>query len=137
MNKQASSLLKKYLSAFLIGAVCVYAYAASREAGTLSGAALYRVLADAFTIPGLLMVCFGLLLVFSNEGALDGVGFGVSHMIAMLIPGKAAGKRETYLEYVERKRANRAKGFGFILITGAVYLAAAGVFILLYYHTAA
>ena len=93
---------------------------------------LYRVLCDAFTVPGLLMLMFALLMSVSNEGALDGVGYVAAYALKLLIPGGAL-KMETYKEYLERRRANRVKNYITLYLTAAVCLTLAGIFLALFY----
>lgn len=93
---------------------------------------VYRVLCDAFTVPGLLMLMFALLMSVSNEGALDGVGYVALNALKMLIPGGAL-KMENYKEYLERRRANRVKNYVTLYLTAAICLAISAIFLILFY----
>ena len=93
---------------------------------------LYRVLCDAFTIPGLLMLMFALLMSVSNAGALDGLGYVVVNGLKMLIPGGAL-KMERFNEYLERRRANRVRNYTPLYGTAAIFLAISGIFLALFY----
>ena len=92
----------------------------------------YLILCDAFTIPGLLFLMLGCMMTLSSQGALDGVTYVLKNAVRMLIPG-AALKMERYYEYVEYKRANRAKGYGFLYVTGLVCMGFALIFMVLFY----
>ena len=92
----------------------------------------YRIICDAFTIPGLLLLMFGCLMSLSNAGAMDGLGYAVVNGLKMLIPGGAL-KMERYKEYLERRRANRIRGYGFLYIVGAGCMAIALIFMILFY----
>ena len=92
----------------------------------------YRIVCDAFTVPGLLFLMFGAFMSLSNEGALDGLGYVCVNGLKMLIPGGAM-KMERYKEYLERRRANRVKGYGFLYVMGLGCMAIAGVFMALFY----
>ena len=46
----------------------------------------YRILSDAFTFPGILTICVGLLVFLSNAGALDAIGWMLKRLGKMLIP---------------------------------------------------
>ena len=92
----------------------------------------YRIICDGFTIPGLLFLMLGLLMTLSNQGALDGVGYVAVNALKMLIPG-AAAHMERYKEYLERRRANRVKGYGFLYVVGIACLAVSAVFMVLFY----
>lgn len=92
----------------------------------------YLILCDAFTIPGLLFLMLGCMMSLSRQGALDGVTYVIKNAVRMLIPGMAL-KTERYYEYVEYKRANRAKGYGFLYVTGLICMALSLLFMFLFY----
>ena len=91
----------------------------------------YRIICDAFTIPGLLFLMIGFLVSLSNQGALDGLGYVATSAFKLLIPN--SGMKERYGEYLERRRANRLRGYGFLYLVGAVCMAVAGIFMALFY----
>ena len=94
-----------------------------------------RNLSDAFLIPGMFTLMLGLLFWVASEGALDGVKYVVSFIPKMLIPGKHK-RIEKYGDYVERQNTKRKRGFGFLCIVGAAFVALAvacwGLFYLYY-----
>ena len=92
----------------------------------------YRLICDAFTIPGLILLMLGCLMSLSNTGAMDGLGYVVSIAVKMLIPGGAT-KMERYKEYLDRRRDNRVRGYGFLYLVGAGCMTIALVFMVLFY----
>lgn len=103
---------------------------------TLPAEERYRILCDAFTVPGLMLVLIAALVALSNEGSFDALGYAVRYTVRRLIPG-AGLRQETYGEFVERHREQgRVKGYGFLLHVGLVFLCTAGVFLYLYFKTA-
>ena len=92
----------------------------------------YRIICDGFTIPGLILLMLGCLMSLSNAGAMDGLGYVVVNGFKMLIPG-AATKVERFKEYLERRRANRVRGYGFLYVVGAGCMAVALVCMILFY----
>lgn len=137
MKTPLSKALIKYGISFGISFLLVYVFVAARvDFHNLSGTAAvdwYLILCDAFTIPGLIFLMLGCLMSLSSGGALDGVSYVLRNAFKMLIPGGAL-KMERYYEYKERKRANRAKGYGFLYITGLVCMALALIFMFLFYR---
>jgi hypothetical protein len=93
---------------------------------------LYRIICDAFTIPGLVLIMLGCLMSLSNTGALDGLGYVGSIAVKMLLPGGAL-KMERYKEYLERRRQNRIKGYGFLYLVGFGCMAISLIFMALFY----
>ncbi|MCR5459125.1 MAG: DUF3899 domain-containing protein [Acetatifactor sp.] len=125
----------KYVASFLAGGVLFCLYLFTREFPAAEATENFRMLSDAATIPGLLFTMFGALVWASSLGAMDGFSYGLSHVFQALIPGARNGKDETYAEYVARRREKygKAKGYGFLLVTGLIFLAVAVVFIALFY----
>lgn len=137
MRSSRSMWLAKYGISLGISLLlaCVYVFARVDIQNPLATGAVdwYRILCDAFTIPGLLFLMLGCMMSLSSQGALDGVTYVLKNAFKMLIPGMAL-KMERYYEYVEHKRANRAKGFGFLYVTGLVCMAIAMIFMVLFYR---
>ena len=133
MSKTLQKNLKKYGITVGLSLLLAYFYAAMRiDWANTEPVSLYRTLCDAFTVPGLLLVMSGLLMTFSNAGAMDGLGYVVVNGLKMLIPGGGM-KTETFKDYLERRRNNRVRGYGFLYVTGFGCLAIAAVFMILFY----
>ena len=133
MSKTLRKNLTKYGISFGISLALAYLYVALRiDWQNVQPVELYLTLCDAFTVPGLLMLMSGLLMTVSNTGALDGLGYVAVNGLKMLIPGGGM-KAETFKEYLERRRANRIHGYGFLYVTALVCLAVAAVFMILFY----
>ena len=117
----------------VIGGIITAVYVAGQDFSSQELLEKYRILCDGFTIPGFFLLCFGALIFASNEGALDGIGFIVGKAVKALIPVGRLRDRESFYDYIQRKRANRVTGYSFMLWTGAVFMAVALVFLALYY----
>ena len=128
--------LMKYGIGTSLALLMVYAFVALRvdfeDPGATALVDWYLILCDAFTVPGLLYLMFGAFMSLSNQGAMDGLGYVTVNGLKMLIPGMAT-KMERYKEYLERRRANRVKGYGFLYVIGIVCMVIAGVFMVLFY----
>ena len=110
------------------GVIVLHGYA---EAST--DADRYRILADACTIPGVVLMMCWVLVWLSGEGAFEGISYAFSYAFRMLIPG-ISKTPERYSEYVMRRREKgKVKGTGFLFFTGAVFFLAALLFIALFY----
>lgn len=135
MNQRTKTQLIKYSCTAVVSLLMTWLTVYLYGFDTFQGEALvnqYRILCDAFTVPGLLLVMAGLLMVVSNKGAFEGIGYAVKHGIQMLIPG--VHKTERYYDYLQRKRANKVHGFGFLFVVGVIDLAIAAVFMSLFYN---
>lgn len=132
MSKRVKARLAKYGGSAAFVGLMAWLYISLRD---FDGAKLvdkYRMLSDAFAVPGMLLLMFGCLIWISNLGALDGLAYAVSFAFRSLIPG-GRYKDEKYADYVERKRENRVKGYGFLFASGGVTMAISIVFMVLFY----
>lgn len=134
MSKKLKTRLIQYGISCSISALFVGIYVGTSGFGTLALQQKYLVLADAFTIPGLLMIFSGGLSWLGGMGAFDGIVYIMKYVGSMLIPGKAYW-REKYGDFLEARRAKRG-GFGvsFLFITGAVCLGLTLLFVWLFYR---
>ena len=94
----------------------------------------YRILCDAFTVPGAICLCLGVLIWASTDGFFDGLTYCLSIAWRSMIPGGRATPPEKYYDYVLRKREKRATGFGFLFIVGGILMAFALLFMALFYR---
>ena len=117
--------------ASVVGILLAVAFILSSGFGEESLMNRYKILCDAFTIPGLLMLMFAVLISVSNEGALDGLSYVVKQGFRMLT-FRGLGT-EKYLDFVESRREKRVRGYGFLYIVGAVFMAIALIFMALFY----
>lgn len=94
----------------------------------------YCALADAFTIPGVILVMMWLLVLAASEGTFDGIGYVIGCAVLALFP--IGRKPDTYADYRERKMSGRlnAKSSVFLFETGLLFLTAACGFTALFYY---
>ena len=131
-EKLRARLLKYGISAAVcIGLVALYC--GTRDFSKMQLVEKYRTLCDAFTIPGLLALCVGVLIWASNDGFFFGLSYCLNVAWRALIPG-ARYKHERYYDYVTRKREKRISGYGFLFLVGGVCMAVALVFMALFYR---
>lgn len=132
MSDRLRNNLIKYGACVAVGLLAGYGYLAGHD---FLGQALvdqYRLLSDAFMLPGFLMVAFGLLIFLANEGSFNGIGFIGQKVVGFLIPFMYKHKGETYKEYVERKTGKPTRGYGFLFFCGCAFLVVSAVFLVLY-----
>ena len=118
------------LGAGLAVAAAVMAIGGIPEKGT---EAFWRKLCDAFTVPGILMTCTGLLSLVSGHGAFDGITFPVRKAFGQIFSEeKRATMPKTYFDYVEMKRAKSRKRPNYMMFTGLGFLACAVILLVIY-----
>jgi hypothetical protein len=94
---------------------------------------MYRLLSDAFMLPGFLMLAGGLMIWMSNEGAWHGIAFVLTRAVKFLLPFGRGTKDENYGEYVARQSKKRVDGFSFVIVTGVIFLAISALFMYLFH----
>ena len=132
MSDRVRNNLIKYGSCLAAGLACAVWSLSGQDFFNLALVDQYRVLSDAFMLPGFFMVAAGLLIFLSNEGSFRGVGFVLQKTVTFLLPFMLKQKGETYAEYVERKTAKPTQGYGFLFFCGVGFLAVSFVFVMLY-----
>lgn len=124
----------KYLGACIFGGFLTYLVVSLRDFDDASVKERFLILADAFTIPGVILLCIGILVALSNKGIFLGFSYAIKYVYRMLVPG-VSKDHETYGDYVEQQREKgKASGFGFLFFTGLAFLLIAVVFIVLFYR---
>ena len=134
MSKELKSNLFKYGITALIGALMAFTTTQTHNlAEAATDAEKYRILSDAFTIPGVILIMVGLLVMVSNGGFFNGMAYAFSYAARLLVPGvsKDVGR---YGDFIERRARRGKTGYGFLIIVGAAFLAVAIVFLILFYH---
>lgn len=119
-------------AAAFVGSVA-WLYVGLRDFAGATPAERYRMLSDAFTVPGVLLLMLGCLIWISNLGALDGISYAIGAAVRSFVPGGRHGE-EAYGDYTRRKRENKIKGYGFLFLSGGVTMAIAVVFTALFYN---
>lgn len=137
MAEEKNRWYVKYIICFLVGAaLCVFILVNRNVIAITDKKELFKTLCDAFTVPGVILILFGVLLLIANAGAFDGVSYGIRRAIAALIP-VYRGKVEKYAEYKEKKEQKREtdKGFSckFMFFVGLGFFAVSLIFLALYY----
>ena len=92
----------------------------------------YRILCDAFTIPGVILVAVSALILVYNQGVFTGLSYGLRGMKDIFLPFL---KQEyvPYREYRQKKMEKKVKGYSFIFFTGLAFLAVAAYFMIRFY----
>lgn len=122
----------KYLITIAFGLVIALLVLLSK--GTFSqteAVDVYKDLCDALFIPGVTIVCFGLLVFASNGGVFNMLKFGMIKLFDLFKRDLTKVKYRTYYDYSEAQK-DKNKGFWYLLVVGAVFIVASVVFLVVY-----
>ena len=135
MSNRTKVNLAKYGITSAIALAMIWVYCSSRDLFQQPIMERWRILCDAFTIPGLTFVMIGFLIMVANEGFFDMLSYAASKAVGIFLPGRGfSDDGETYYDYVQRKRENRRMGFGFLFVVGCILMAFALLFLMLFYR---
>lgn len=134
MKKVSAGSIIKYVIAIAVGLLLAYYVMVVNDYSNVTDEVVkLKLLADCFTVPGVILIMASAFCWLSSQGAVDGIGFALSGLFRRLIPGAQSKEPEKYYDYVMRKQEKRRGGFGFLAIVGAGFLLIAIVFIIKFY----
>ena len=94
---------------------------------------VFRILCDAFMLPGVLAICAGFLVMIANTGFFSGVKYLGKSFLGVFIPGVRL-KQKRYKEYKEKEEQKaKIKNYGFLFLSGGVFFVIGLVFLVLFY----
>ena len=93
----------------------------------------FKILSDAFTVPGVLLIMVGALIWTSTQGIFDGLGYSFGRIGSMFIPlYQKSFEHLTYYDYKMSKVDKRIKGYSFLFYVGIGFLVVGILFFVLY-----
>ena len=130
MTQKRKELIVTLCAGLLIVAFCYYNSADY-------GHSIIHRLCDGCFVTGVMFTGAGLVLHCANKGALNIFGYSFKLGLNLILPlgnnpWRATGERETYFEYCQRKEEEGPKPVSHLLISGGVYLALAGILLVVY-----
>ena len=113
----------RYLIAFAVLSVFAVLVAWARGAfATTDRKVLLSALCDAFSVPGVLGISFGMLIVVSNGGAFDIFAYAIRSIFLLFKKDPLDRKYGGYHEYRQAQQEKK-RTFWYLIIVGAVFLA--------------
>lgn len=133
MKQEKKNILTKYIVCFCVAALITLLVFWSKGFFTDSVAVNIQILADGFSVSGMLLtLCAGMLFI-SGEGALIGISFVLRNVVLAFIP-MGRKHHELYAQYRERKMSQLKKSSDHcILVTGLFFLFIGIVFNIIWY----
>ena len=124
----------KYIITFVVGLLMALVVFVIKDAFVLKDSKkIIAVLIDATFVPGILMVCFGLLVVSANGGTFDMLVFGTRQFFNLFRKKFNREEAQSFYEYRKAKSENKNE-FWYLIIIGLVYLALSTIFLIIYYN---
>ena len=119
----------KYLITGGIGLLIAFAVAVSKNiffANELVD--VIEILIDSFFVPGILLFCFGLLVLATNGGTFDMLTYGMARFISLFRKDHNDVKFKTFHEYTLAKHEEN-RPFGYLVFVGLIFIIISIIFI--------
>lgn len=123
----------KYLVPIVVCSAVAVLILVGRGSFRANGQTLYKDLSDAFFVPGIIMLCFGLLVFATNGGVFDMLAFGVIKLVDLFKRDLTKVKYRTFYDYRQAQQGRR-RPYVYLLIIGGAFLLVGIVFFVLYYY---
>ncbi len=94
----------------------------------------WRVWSNTFTIPGVILICVGLLSLVSREGVFDTLAYAGRSFIRMFQSGRAHVRYGDYVLERREKRKEKRSMVAPFMVVGGLFLAAAIFCLVMYYQ---
>ena len=134
MRNLRSLLLRYGITTAVGGSFAVFILWILNVSGAETPADTFGIIADAFVVPGVLMLGVAGLLWVSSDGFFDALGYAANSVGSMLIPlFGGMSKHQTYYEYVQSKKGKRITGYAFLVWEGLAFLTIGMIFMILYW----
>lgn len=92
---------------------------------------IYRYLSDGFFISGIIISGYGLLVICSNGGTFDILGYAFVCFIGLFQRDVTKRKSRTFYQY-RLAKSEKKRSFAYLLLVGIFFLVLAVVFVILY-----
>lgn len=128
----------KYLITLLVGLVVAGTLCLTNGLVTETDPVkIYKILSDAFTVPGMMLVCIGCFQFCVSHGAFYGLQYAVHSLLVNHNWSRTRFKdKETYTEYVEAKKAKAGDNSGspYLFYVGLLFILISVVFVIAYHN---
>lgn len=122
----------RYISAFAVGALIALIVMSVQGIFEESRTAeILRILCDSTFISGVCLACVGLILVASNGGMFDMLGYGAIMFFNVFRRNLKDRKYKDFYEY-KKSKEGRKRSTAYLLITGLCYIAVSIIFLIAY-----
>lgn len=134
MKQENKSVWIRYLISFGIASLLTVGVFAIQGFFTDSPAVNLQILADGFTISGLLLTLYAGMIFVSSQGALVGISYVFRNIILTWFVPMGRANHEQFGDYRERKMAELKKRNDVcVLLTGLLFLAIGIAFLVIWY----
>ena len=122
----------RYVITFLIGLVFALLIMIMKGLFSCTNQKIaFQILTDSFFVPGVILICFGILVVCANGGTFDMLVYGVKQFFSLFKKDLTKAKHKTFYEYQQAQKEKKTE-FWFLIIDGIVLVAISLIFLGIY-----
>ena len=133
MTNSRKVILKYSITTAAAGLMSLFVLYVRDFWNTATLAERYKHLADAFTIPGVLLIMIAALIWISSTGFFDGLTYAFTRIGGMFIPFFKKGRQhQTYYDYKMAQKGKEVKGYSFLFFVGLFFFTVSIVFVILF-----
>ena len=123
------SKIAKYLITFTLGILLAFVIMALKDIfHSASVKDIFHILTDAFFVPGVLIACFGVLVIATNGGTFDMLAYGVMQFFRKDPTNR---KYKTFYDYKKAQEDKKIE-FWYLIIVGAILIGISLIFLAIY-----
>ncbi|MDD6302451.1 MAG: DUF3899 domain-containing protein [Bacillales bacterium] len=116
MNKSLKYVITAFIGLSISFAFCLI----DRIFTKTSLVDIFHILTNAFFVPGVLLACFGLLVISTNGGTFDMLAYGAIMFFSLFTRG-VKRKYKTFYDY-RLSKADRKIEFAYLLVVGVIMI---------------
>ncbi|MCH5286359.1 MAG: DUF3899 domain-containing protein [Christensenellaceae bacterium] len=98
-----------------------------------TGLDMMSALCDACFVPGIMLTGVGILVLVASDGFFDILSYGAHSLLVLFSALRSPEKHESYYDFKTRRTERRKRPDRVVLWSGLIFLAAAVVFLIIYY----
>ena len=121
----------EYLIICVISLLIVLCVLFMQDAFNHSGEVLLKDLCNAFFVPGVVVLGFGLLIWATNGGTFDMIAFGFIKLVDLFKKDLTKVKYKTFYDY-RKAQQDKQHSFSAFLVVGSALVAISIIFLVLY-----
>ncbi len=123
----------KYIITILVGLAMSIAIISGSIAKAETTTEIMKILTNAFFVPGILILGFGLLIIASNGGTFDMLVYGTKKFFDMFRKPQYRKITDTFYDYRKAKQETPIE-FMYMILIGLGFIIISVVFLILYYQ---
>lgn len=132
-QKSRLKITLEYVITFFACALLTFAYvAASGIFKDIEYLERIKILANGFFVIGILCMCFGFMVMLTNAGTFDMIGYGIVRFFSLFKKDPNDVKYKTFYDYKVARAEQQHESKWFMVLIGILYILISVVFVVIW-----